>query len=99
MLLTLQSCVQVLMTWAPLNIFPAEDGGKVAGGGSCTLWDSFWEGWGLVRSSVLLESLFQLEGDEHSLSLGTNTLSLSPVVSDQAGPFLWMFVFLQSILI
>lgn len=31
MLLTLQSCVQVLMTWAPLNIFPAEDGGKVAG--------------------------------------------------------------------
>lgn len=52
-----------------------------------------------VRSSVLLESLFQLEGDEHSLSLGTNTLSLPPVVSDQAGPFLWMFVFLQSILI
>lgn len=31
MLLTLQSCVQVLVTWGPLNIFPAEDWGKVAG--------------------------------------------------------------------
>lgn len=31
MLLMIQSCVQVLMTRAPLNIFPAEDWGKVAG--------------------------------------------------------------------
>ena len=48
-----------------------------------------------VRSSVLLESLFQLEGDEPLT--GLKYTIVSPGVSVQAGPFILMFLFLQSI--